>query len=241
MKRLLFTNLMICSCPLFFSQINPAISSWLQNTSGIMGSHYISGNSTVIQDNVQANIQTVQYSNNWAYVTTNGIPAYPTGPFLDGNPSLATDQNVIFKIPLNPAQNTGTLTATTGGNIGIFINGVALFDYRDGVAWNTSTNSLCGGLPGMSPCPGGPGASQSWNRDAVPAEKLGFDWQRKILLEENNNKCFKCGLGNEWNGAPLKLELHHKDGNRTNKIRENTEMLCPNCHSQTDTWCGKNK
>jgi hypothetical protein len=100
MKRLLFTNLMICSCPLFFSQINPAISSWLQNTSGIMGSHYVSGNSTVIQDNVQANIQTVQYSNNWAYVTTNGIPAYPTGPFLDGNPSLATDQNAIFKIPL---------------------------------------------------------------------------------------------------------------------------------------------
>lgn len=175
MKRLLFTNLMICSSPLFFSQINPAISSWLQNTSGIMGSHYISGNSTVIQDNVQANIQAVQYSNNWAYVTTNGIPAYPTGPFLDGNPSLATDQNAIFKIPLYPAQNTGTLTATTGGNIGIFINGVALFDYRDGVAWNTSTNSLCGGLPGMSPCPGGPGASQSWNRDAVPAEKLGFD------------------------------------------------------------------
>jgi hypothetical protein len=140
-----------------------------------MGSHYVSGNSTVIPDNVPANIQTVQYSTNWVYVSTNGIPAYPTGPFLDGNPSVATDQNAIFKVSLNPTQNTGNLTATNGGNIGIFINGVALFDYRDGVAWNTATNSLCGGLPGMSPCPGGPGASQSWNRDAVPAEKLGFD------------------------------------------------------------------
>ena len=157
------------------SQLNPVITAWLQNTSGILGSHYVSGNSTLIQDNVQANVQVVQYSTNWAYVTTNGIPAYPTGPFLDGNPSLATDQNAIFKIPLNPTQNTGALTATTGGNIGVFINGVALFDYRDGVAWNTTTNSLCGGLPGMSPCPGGPGASQSWNRDAVPAEKPGFD------------------------------------------------------------------
>jgi len=157
------------------SQLNPVITAWLQNTSGILGSHYVSGNSTLIQDNVQANVQAVQYSTNWAYVTTNGIPAYPTGPFLDGNPSLATDQNAIFKIPLNPTQNTGALTATTGGNIGVFINGVALFDYRDGVAWNTTTNSLCGGLPGMSPCPGGPGASQSWNRDAVPAEKPGFD------------------------------------------------------------------
>jgi hypothetical protein len=78
-------------------------------------------------------------------------------------------------MPLNPTQNTGTLTNTTGGNIGIFVNGVALFDYRDGVAWNSNTNSLCGGLPGMSPCPGGPGASFSWNRDAIPAEKAGFD------------------------------------------------------------------
>ena len=158
-----------------FGQTNPAITAWLQNTTGILGSHYVSGNSTVIQDNVAANVQTVQYSTNWVYVTTNGIPAYPTGPFLDGNPSLATDQNAIFKFPLNPVQNTGTPTATTGGNIGVFINGVALFDYRDGVAWNTTTNTLCGGLPGMSPCPGGPGTAQSWNRDAIPAEKLGFD------------------------------------------------------------------
>ncbi|MCC7244851.1 MAG: YHYH protein, partial [Saprospiraceae bacterium] len=65
-------------------------------------------------------------------------------------------------------------TATTGGNIGIFINGVALFDYRDGVAWNTNTNALCGG-PGNPPCPGGMGTTQSWNRDAVVAERVGFD------------------------------------------------------------------
>ena len=175
MKKIILTSLIVITITGLKAQLNPAITSWLQNTTGTLGSHYVSGNSTVIQDNVEANVQTVQYSTNWAYVSTNGIPAYPTGPFLDGNPSLATDQNAIFKIPLNPTQNTGTLTATTGGNIGIFINGVALFDYRDGVAWNTTTNSLCGGLPGMSPCPGGPGASQSWNRDAVPAEKPGFD------------------------------------------------------------------
>ncbi|MEY3425821.1 MAG: hypothetical protein RL679_1179, partial [Bacteroidota bacterium] len=111
---------------------------------------------------------------NWVYVTTNGIPSYPTGPFLDGNPSQATDQNAIFKFPLNPTENTGVLSTTTGGNIGVFINGVALFDYRDGVAWNTTTNALCGG-PGNAPCPGGPAAAMPWNRDAVPAEMMGFD------------------------------------------------------------------
>lgn len=156
------------------AQTNPVITSWLQNTTGIMGRHYVSGNSTPITDAVEANVQSVQYSATSVYISTNGIPAYITGPFLDGNPSLATDQNAIFKFPLNPVQNTGTLTPTTMGNIGVFINGVALFDYRDGVAWNTTTNALCGG-PGNPTCPGGPNATMSWNRDAIPAEKAGFD------------------------------------------------------------------
>jgi hypothetical protein len=152
----------------------PEVTSWLFNTTGVKASHYVQGNSTAIQDNDSANVQSVSYSVNWIYVRTKGLPSYTTGPFLDGNPSLATNQNAIFKISRNPVQNTGTPTATTGGNIGIFINGVALFDYRDGVAWNTSTNSLCGG-PGNPPCPGGPTATMSWNRDAIPAERLGFD------------------------------------------------------------------
>ncbi|MBL0043948.1 MAG: YHYH protein [Flavobacteriales bacterium] len=156
------------------AQTDPVITQWLFNTTNAMGSHYVAGNSTPIQDNVLANVQSVQYSNDWSYVSTHGIPAYITGPFQDGNPSFASDQNAIFKFPRVPAQNTGTPTATTGGNIGVFINGVALFDYRDGVAWNPNTNALCGG-PGNPPCPGGMNAAQAWNRDAIPAERAGFD------------------------------------------------------------------
>ena len=156
------------------AQTNPAITSWLINTDGTTGRHYVQGNSTPIVDAVLANVQQVQYSTNWVYVSTTGVPSYITGPFMDGNPSLTTNQNAIFKISLNPTVNAGAGTATTGGNIGIFINGTAMFDYRDGVAWNTATNSLCGG-PGNPPCPGGPGATMSWNRDAVVAEKAGFD------------------------------------------------------------------
>ncbi|GAA4073083.1 hypothetical protein GCM10022389_18120 [Flavobacterium cheonanense] len=156
------------------AQTNPAITNWLQNTTGITGRHYVAGNSTPINDAVLANVQTVHYDGTWVYVSATGIPAYITGPFLDGNPSLATAQNRIFKIPLSPTQNTGTATATTGGNIGIFKNGVALFDYRDGVAWSSTTNALCGG-PGNPPCAGGPGTTQAWNRDAIPAERAGFD------------------------------------------------------------------
>lgn len=145
----------------------PTVTSWLQNTT-VNGQHYVQNNFTPIQDNVLANCQLVQYSANWVYVTTNGIPTYATGPFLDGNPSVATDQNAIFKISLNPVQNTGNPTPTTAGNIGVFINGVALFDYRDGVSWKNSTNAEAGGpLGGMG--------DNVWNRDAVPAEMVGFD------------------------------------------------------------------
>ena len=150
------------------AQTNPAITNWLINTTGLTGRHYVNGNPTPIIDAVAANVQSVQYSTNWVYVTTTGVPSYITGPFLDGNPSLAQNQNAIFKISLNPVQNTGNPTNTNGGNIGIFINGVALFDYRDGVSWKNATNTIAGGpLGGM-----GDGV---WNRDAIPAEKAGFD------------------------------------------------------------------
>ncbi|UPT70500.1 MAG: YHYH protein [Flavobacterium sp. JAD_PAG50586_2] len=171
MRKLL---LLLLFTSVSFSQTNPIITQWLQNTTGITGRHYVSGNPTPINDAVAANVQTVRYDANWVYISATGIPAYITGPFLDGNPSLATAQNKNFKMPLNPTQNTGTPTATTGGNIGIFINGVALFDYRDGVAWSNTTNALCGG-PGNPPCAGGPMATQAWNRDAIPAERGGFD------------------------------------------------------------------
>ncbi len=156
-----------------FAQDNPAITSWLQNTTET-GNYYMTGNSIALGNNILVNCQLVEYSNDFVYVHTHGIPAYPTGPFQDGNPSNASDQNAIYRIPLNPTVNNGTPFTTVGGNIGVFINGVSLFDYRDGVAWNSNTNALCGG-PGNPPCPGGPMASQAWNRDAVPAEKPGFD------------------------------------------------------------------
>lgn len=151
------------------AQTNPIITKWMRNTTGLMGRHYTSGSSTPITDADSANVQTVLYSTNNVYVRTKGVPGYITGPFLDGNPSVTTNQNAIFKFPLNPTPKTGTPTATTMGNIGVFINGVALFDYRDGVSWKNSTNSLAGG-----PMPGGPGDGV-WNRDAVVAEKGGFD------------------------------------------------------------------
>lgn len=57
-----------------------------------------------------------------------------------------------------------------------------------------------------------------------------------ILKEE----CSECGL-REWRGKKLSLELDHKNGNRTDNRKENLRILCPNCHSQTPTYRGRNK
>jgi hypothetical protein len=165
-NKLLSIGLLLASGAIAHAQ-GPVVTAWLQNTT-LYGSHYVNGNSTPIQDNVLANTQLIEYSNNWVYIHTHGIPTYVTGPYLDGNPSVASDQNAIFKMPLNPTQNTGTLTATTGGNIGLFINGVALFDYRDGASWKSSSNAMAGG-------PYGGMGDGVWNRDAVVGELGGFD------------------------------------------------------------------
>jgi hypothetical protein len=153
-----------------YGQLNPAITSWLQNTTQT-GFYYMAGNSTPLSHGILVNCQLVRYSSTDVYVNATGIPSYHIGPYLDNNPNQAGNQNAIFRLPLNPTMNTGTLSPTTGGNIGIFVNGVAMFDFRDGVAWNSNTMSPCGG-PGNPPCPGG---ISYWYRDAVLAERPGFD------------------------------------------------------------------
>ena len=168
MKKIVLTSILIVGLHSAFAQTNPVILNWLQNTTGIMGRHYVKNNYIPINDNTLANVLSVKYSTANVYVATNGIPSYITGPFLDGNPSLATSQNAIFKLPLNPVKNTGNPVNTNPNNIGLFINGVALFDYRDGVSWKSSTGALAGGpLGGMG--------DNVWNRDAIVAERIGFD------------------------------------------------------------------
>lgn len=65
---------------------------------------------------------------------------------------------------------------------------------------------------------------------------------KKRLIEEGikENKCEECGL-KTWLGNPLPLELHHIDGKRSNHHLSNLMLLCPNCHSQTETFRARNR
>jgi 5-methylcytosine-specific restriction endonuclease McrA len=70
-------------------------------------------------------------------------------------------------------------------------------------------------------------------------EKLHIQTIRKIMLKKAEYKCDVCNLS-DWLGAPITLELHHIDGVNTNNETLNLQVLCPNCHSQTDNFRAKN-
>jgi hypothetical protein len=74
----------------------------------------------------------------------------------------------------------------------------------------------------------------------TPFDELGMTNKRRRVFEEQNYCCSGCGIS-DWRGVKIPLELEHKDGNNQNNNRENLEGLCPNCHSITETWRGRNK
>lgn len=73
----------------------------------------------------------------------------------------------------------------------------------------------------------------------LPFDKIKNDLLPFWVMHDQEYSCFKCERIS-WNGCPIALELEHLDGDRTNNSRENLVCLCPNCHSQTPTWRGKN-
>jgi hypothetical protein len=83
--------------------------------------------------------------------------------------------------------------------------------------------------------------SQGWNKN----QQL-KDWSmysrvshlKKHLIKEKTHQCEKCLL-TTWLEQPIVLEVHHKDGNRTNNNFDNLQLLCCNCHSTTDNWRNK--
>ena len=83
---------------------------------------------------------------------------------------------------------------------------------------------------------------------AMPIEKLlvvgrktSRNHLKHRLMKEGlkTNRCEICGI-TEWLGRPLNMQLHHVNGNGADNRLENIKFLCGNCHSQTDTYGGRN-
>lgn len=70
--------------------------------------------------------------------------------------------------------------------------------------------------------------------------KNGHNLKNKLFKAGLKEKrCEKCGLI-EWQGQPIPLQLHHKNGVHNDNRLKNLEILCPNCHALTENYAGKN-
>lgn len=88
-----------------------------------------------------------------------------------------------------------------------------------------------------------------WTKQGWNAGKRLKDWSdysrgrflKKHIIKDRGHKCEICLL-ELWNSLLIPLEIHHIDGDRTNNVLDNLQLLCCNCHAQTDSYRGrKNK
>jgi predicted RNA-binding Zn-ribbon protein involved in translation (DUF1610 family) len=63
--------------------------------------------------------------------------------------------------------------------------------------------------------------------------------KQKLLSTGTKYECVECGIS-EWRGKLLSLHLDHINGINNDDREDNLRLLCPNCHSLTETYCGKN-
>jgi len=87
------------------------------------------------------------------------------------------------------------------------------------------------------------------NKNKIPLSDVLIDGShynrqglKKRLIKEGllKNECSICGMQPSWNGKPLVMVIDHINGKNNDNRIENLRLLCPNCNSQQDTFCGKN-
>ena len=139
--------------------ITPAVTSWQINRNDAKGSSTDASIHAVV-NSYDADVQRIRHNDTDVYVNSTGIPSYDVGPWSDENPAVATDRNWLFRIPKSPQEEVDTKTTTSLGNIGVFVNGVPIFNSKDGFSFNNqgvwNQNAIINEADGMDAALGHP-------------------------------------------------------------------------------------
>lgn len=105
--------------------------------------------------------------------------------------------------------------------------------------YGISTEHFClqGWSKGKTVGPKTPTEDYLSNKKPVASNQLKIRLIKEGVFKKQCDKCKRI----EWEGLPIPLELHHKNGDRLNNSLDNLCLLCPNCHATTDNYRGKNK
>jgi YHYH protein len=167
-------------------------------------------------------VQEVYSSTNWVYVRSTGLASYTMGPWYLNPahtqlfPNLPTNQQVLYRFPRTNDVPT-TKTANGGGQIGIFVDGVEMYNSWDAYTWDTTNQMDEQNITGY------------WNRDAFVNEGVTFD---PGYAHQQNSGVY------HYHADPLGLRYllgDHVDDNATTKTF-NEDTNTPTRHSPILAW-----
>lgn len=183
-KKHILIGLLSAAAPTIHAQ-GPTVTSWVLNNTGATG-----------YSGISSNVQQVQYSTNNVYISATCIPGYAIGPWT-GNPNVASNQNFVYKFTRNPQQNTGTATAVGNGHIGVWTNGVSIFNVSDAQSYNNqgiwNRNAYFWEGSGFDNCLGHPQQQGEYHHHVSP----------KCLYDINANTVHSPIIGYAFDGYPV--------------------------------------
>jgi hypothetical protein len=140
---------------------SPELSSWIINK-----------NATTGYNGLLANVQSVQFSDNFVYVRSTGIPTYAIGPW-PGQPNVPSVQNYLFRLSRKPSENTGNKISTGLFAVGYLTNGVPIYNMMNARSYNNQNiwheNAVYFEAPGLDKCGGHPQQQNAYHHHLNPS------------------------------------------------------------------------
>ena len=197
-------------------------TSDVNKTNGASVTTWSTGSTTQILP-VYCGVQEIFSSSNWVYIRSSGLGSHVMGPWYlnaahtQAFPNYPTNEHVLYRIPRTPTVPT-TKSLNSGGPIGYFVDGVAMFNSWDAYYWNGSADVQSTGGTGY------------WNRDAYVNEGVSFD----------PNNAHQAGGQHHYHANPPALRYllgDHVNFNSTTKAYPESTNA-PTKHSPILAWVG---